>query len=409
MKISIILYKSKTLSDGSHPLMVRVSEFKNRKYLSTGLSCPAELWDFDKHTPKRSHPNRKLLDAIIAQKKAMYHTKLLELESEQRKLSIQQLVQAIEGPKQVTQGSFPFLSEVCQNLIQSGKIGRARLYKRLLTSLKEFTSNKQLSFTDIDAPFLNRYEAFLYKQGLVENSINTYFVVLRALLNKAIQAKKMKREQYPFQDYSLGKFSTLTRKRAINKEDLQQIITLPLDSDSKLHIARDYFLFSYYGQGINFRDMANLKWKQIVKDRVGYTRLKTGKTMNFKLLPPALEILERYKKTTGKQAEDLVFPILDKSKHITPQQIENRIKRVLKQVNESLKELAKQVGIPVHLTTYVARHTYATVLKQSGVSTGVISEALGHKGEQITQTYLKNFSNEVIDEANNTLLISVAK
>ncbi|OJW67108.1 MAG: hypothetical protein BGO68_00020 [Candidatus Amoebophilus sp. 36-38] len=133
---------------------------------------------------------------------------------------------------------------------------------------------------------MNRYEASLYKQGLVENFINTYFVVLRGLLNKAIQAKRMKREHYPFQDYSLGKFNTLTRKRAINKKDLQQIIILPLGFQSKLHVARDYFLFSYYGQGINFRNIANLKWKQIVKDRVVYTRLKTGKAMNFKLLPP---------------------------------------------------------------------------------------------------------------------------
>lgn len=407
MKISIILYKSKTLADGSHPLMVRISERKNKKYFSTGLACPAEWWDFDKHTPKRSHPDRKLLEAILAQKKASYHTKLLELESEQRRLSIQQLVQAIDEPKQVTQGLFPFLSEVCQNLTQSGKIGRVRLYKRLYTSLKEFNSNKQLSFTDIDVPFLNRYESFLYKQGLVENSINTYFQVLRALLNKAIQAKKMKREQYPFKDYSLGKFSTLTRKRAISKEDLQKIIAFPLDVDSKLQIARDYFLFSYYGQGINFRDIANLKWKQITKDRVVYTRLKTGKTMNFKLLPPALEILARYKDLT--EGEDFVFPILNKGKHVTPQQIDNRINRILKQVNESLKELGRQAEVAIHLTTYVARHTYATVLKQSGISTGVISEALGHKGEQITQTYLKSFSNEVIDEANNVLLISEAK
>ncbi|OJW67107.1 MAG: hypothetical protein BGO68_00015 [Candidatus Amoebophilus sp. 36-38] len=130
--------------------MVRISELKSRKYFSTGLSCPAELWDFDKNIPKRSHLNRKLLEAIIAKKEAAYHTKLLELESEQRKLSLQQLVQAIEEPKQVTQGLFPFLSEVCHNLTQSGKIGRAWLYKCLYTSLKEFTSNKQLSFTDID-------------------------------------------------------------------------------------------------------------------------------------------------------------------------------------------------------------------------------------------------------------------
>ena len=126
--------------------------------------------------------------------------------------------------------------------------------------------------------------------------------------------------------------------------------------------------------------------------------------MQFKLLVPALEILEKYKRATSGEKDDFIFPILNKGDHTTPQQISNRINRVLRQVNASLKELAETAKVPVHLTTYVARHTYATVLKQSGISTGVISEALGHKGEKITQTYLKSFSNEVIDEANSFLL-----
>jgi integrase len=405
MKLSIILYKSKTLANGNHPLMVRISQLKSIKYISAGLSCPAVWWDFQKNEPKRNHPDRKLLEAVLAQKKATYHTRLLELESEQKTLSFQQLVQAIEEPKQDIQGLYPFLSEIIKNLVERGKIGRARLYKRLLSSLQEFVDNKQLCFSDIDVPFLNRYEAFMYRQGLVENSISTYFKVLRALLNKAIQDKRMKREQYPFEDYSLGKFSTLTQKRAMSKEDLQKVVALPLDPDSKFSRARDYFLFSYYGQGMNFRDMAFLRWEQIVKDRVVYTRLKTGKMMQFKLLDPAVEILERYMALSGGQAEDFVFPILDKEQHSTPQKLDNRINKVLKQVNQSLQALADQANIPVHLTTYVARHTYATVLKQSGISTGIISEALGHGGEKITQTYLKSFSNEVIDEANYALLV----
>ena len=155
---------------------------------------------------------------------------------------------------------------------------------------------------------------------------------------------------------------------------------------------------------MNFRDMANLRWKQVIKDCVIYTRLKTGKMMQFKLLAPALEILEKYKRSSNGEKDGFAFPILNKSEHTTPQQISNRINRVLRGVNASLKELAQAAKVPVHLTTYVARHTYATVLKQSGISTGVISEALGHKGEKITQTYLKSFGSEVIDEANNFLL-----
>ncbi|WP_187146281.1 tyrosine-type recombinase/integrase [Candidatus Amoebophilus asiaticus] len=149
----------------------------------------------------------------------------------------------------------------------------------------------------------------------------------------------------------------------MSREDLQQIIALPLSADSKLQVARDYFLFSYYGQGMNFRDMATLKWKQIIKDRVVYTRLKTGKMMQSKLMSPALEILGRYKQHASGHADDFVFPILSKNEHVTPQQISNRINRVLRQVNASLKELAQAAKVPVHLTTYVARHTYATVLE----------------------------------------------
>jgi integrase len=404
MKIAIKLYKSKTLADGSHPIMVRISQLKLKKYLATGLSCPAKWWDFHKDEPRRNHPDRKLLETILAQKRATYHTKLLELESEKKTLSIQQLLQAIEEPKQGTQGLFPFLEEVIKNLVERGKIGRARLYKRLQTSIKEFIGNKQLCFSDIDVPFLNRYEAFMYKHSLVENSISTYFKVLRALLNKAIQDKRMKREHYPFKDYPLGKFSTLTEKRAMSKEDLQKVIDLPLDPKSKLGVARDYFLFSYYGRGMNFSDLARLKWKQVVKDRVVYTRLKTGKPMQFKLLAPAAEILERYRVCSGGQAEDFVFPILDKNEQLTPEKVFNQINNVLKQVNQSLRVLAEQANIPIHLTTYVARHTYATILKQRGISTGIISEALGHGGEKITQTYLKSFSNEVLDEASHVLL-----
>jgi integrase len=383
--------------------MVRISQLKARKYFSTGLSCLAQWWDFDKHAPKRNHPDRNLLEAILSKKKAAYHTRLLELESEQKTLSLQQLVQAIEEPKQVSGELLPFLKEVSENLTQNGKIGRSSLYKRLYTSLKEFIGSKQLCFSDVDVSFLNQYETFLYKQGLAENSISTYFKVLRALLNKAIQAKRMKKEHYPFDNFSLGKFSTLTQKRAMSKEDLKQIIDLPLAEGSKLQLARDYFLFSYYGRGMNFRDMAVLKWKQIVKDRVVYKRLKTGKLMQFQLIAPATEILERYRNLSG-APEEFVFPILDKAKHLSAQQISYRINNALKEINASLKELAQAANVPVHLTTYVARHTYATVLKQSGISTGVISEALGHKGEKITEVYLKSFGSEVLDEASNFLL-----
>jgi integrase len=163
-------------------------------------------------------------------------------------------------------------------------------------------------------------------------------------------------------------------------------------------------MFSYYGQGINFIDIAQLQWKNIVQDRIEYTRAKTGKIIQFKLLPPAKAIIEHYRPLTGNHPDHYIFPILNRLKHVTPLQIDNRVAKVLKRVNSELKEIARLAQIDANLTTYVARHTYATVLKKSGIPTAVISEALGHRSEFITQTYLKNFENEVVDLANECLL-----
>jgi integrase len=153
--------------------------------------------------------------------------------------------------------------------------------------------------------------------------------------------------------------------------------------------------------GTNFTDLAQLKWTNIQNERLKYIRAKTNKPYDVGLLPPALEILKYYKNNDINN--EFIFPILNEF-HDTAIRIKNRIHKVLKQTNDDLKEIATLAGIDVNLTTYVARHTYATVLKYSGVSTSVISEALGHDSEKTTQIYLDSFQNDVLDKANKNLL-----
>ena len=117
-----------------------------------------------------------------------------------------------------------------------------------------------------------------------------------------------------------------------------------------------------------------------------------------------MKILDEYRKITGSNPNNYVFPILNKDVHKTPQQIQNRLRKVLKQVNKNMKLIGAELGIETPITTYVARHTYATVLKRSGVSTLIISNALGHESESITQTYLDDFDQDVFFEANKNLL-----
>ena len=398
-KVAVILYKSKVLKNGEHPIMVRVNK-KGRKYVSLGISCPANLWDFEKNMPKRTHPNKKFIQELIKHKKLAYDNKLLK--DPQIGTSAEKIIEEVENER-VYKQFFPFLDELIDRLVQSGS-GNADVYKETRRKLKNFKPNSMLLLTDIDQRFLNKYEAYLRGLEMKETSISIYFRTLRAVINSAIKEKLLKEDDYPFKEFKVSKFNTTTQKRAITKEEMKKVEALPIPPESPFYIPKQYFLFSYYGQGMNFRDMALLKWKNVIDDRVFYKRTKTRKFLQFKLLPPAQAIIDFYRPQTPYDGEDYVFPILDKHVHITPTQIKDRSKKVRRQVNKAVKELAKMAGISGNITTYVARHTYATVLKRSGIDTSVISEAMGHANSDTTKIYLKSFANEVIDKANEHLL-----
>jgi integrase len=408
IKIAAILYTSNQLSNGEHPIVLRISQAKVRKYVFLGISCPKDLWDPKKNIPKRSHPRQGLFEKIIHQSIHTYHTKLLELElvNKQQVITPHDLLQALQADSRKEEASkvFPFFDQVIDRLLQADKVGTAHVYKDTKRSLKLFTPSTELLFTDIDQAFLHNYELYLRKLGLAQTSMSVYFRTLRALFNKAIQEKAINLNAYPFKEFNIAKFNTATKKRAITKEELKKIENLVLDPVSPLAESRHYFLFSYYGQGINFKDIAQLQWKDLVQDRISYTRAKTGKIIQFKLLPPAKAIIEHYRPLTGNHPENYIFPIINRLKHVTAIQIDNRITKVRKRVNNEMRKIARLAQVDANPTTYVPRHTYATVLKKSGVPIPVISEAMGHHSPLVTDRYLKAFENEVIEQANECLL-----
>ena len=326
MTIAVILYKTNTLANGEHPLMLRITHKKIRKYVSLGLSCPAALWDFKRHQPRKHHPRKKLFEAIMAQKVASYHTKFLELIAENKTVSPQALITAVESPHTHPQ-FFPFLDELIDRLVKAGNIGNAKVYKDTRRTLRNFTHNTTILWTDIDQRFLNRYETYLRNRRLAATSLAVYFRTLSAIFNKAIKEQLVKATHYPFREFNVSKFNTTTQKRAITKEDMTNIAQLPIPPESPLYQAKQYFLFSYYGQGINFRDMALLRWRDLVEGRVFYQRAKTGKCLQFKLLPPAQAIVDAYRPQTPYDREAYIFPILNQHVHITPTQIDHRLEK----------------------------------------------------------------------------------
>lgn len=214
------------------------------------------------------------------------------------------------------------------------------------------------------------------------------------IYNIAIEKGVVKKDLYPFDSYKVSRLHKETAKRAIQKSDIQAVLNYSLDGkDLYTKLAVHLFSFSYFMGGINFVDMAYLTEKNIMNGRLVYNRKKTSKLINLPIGSESMKIIGLYKGNGM-----YLFPILS-ALHKTEQQKLNRLHKVITKVNRALKEIGVELGLPIKLTTYVARHSFATVLKRAGVSTSVISESLGHSSEKITQIYLDSFENSQIDEA----------
>lgn len=403
MSIKLILYKSKTLSNGEHPIMIRVIKERKPKYIATGYSSDKNLWNEESQEPKRAHPHYKELKILMGKKKLETEKFVYNLEAENEDLSAHDIQRSLRRKKNHNGSLYAYIDTIVERMTNAGQIKNASIYKDAKRNIKHFTGKKDVQFSDVDIMFLNKFEEHLKAKGKGANTIYLYLRTLRAVLNKAIKELVCSEKYYPFKNFSLTRYSNIkTEKRAITKEDIKKIEKLTLDNTDEI-LARDIFLFSYYCRGMNFTDIAFLKWGDLKNTRLYYTRQKTKELFNIELLAPAQEILARYKLETFDGKGSYVFPIL-LAHHTKPTTIYNRKEKILRVVNKNLKEIANKAGIDANLTTYVARHSYATILKISGISTSVISQAMGHDSEKTTQVYLESFGNNILDEASKAIL-----
>lgn len=395
--IEVVCYKSKVLANNESPLMLRITKDRKLKYSSIGVSVRAEHWDFVRNRPKRNCPNKEQIERLIADKIETYRTKMIELQVEKKEFTATSLHERV-ADKTVKRTVGEVFQAQIENLKRTGRTGYALSHQEVCNSLQKFNGHLNICFSDIDPAWLKRYETWLRGQGLSENTIGRRFRTLRAVYNVAIEEKCVKSDCYPFKSYKVSKLHRATAKRAIRKADIMRIIEYRC-ADFYRQFAVDLFAFGYFMGGINFVDIAYLTTDNIVSGRLVYTRRKTHKLIRLPLQPKAQEIIARYRE----DGVSFLFPVLS-AFHKTEQQQRNRIHKVITKVNRELKEVGRVLGIPIDLTTYVARHSFATVLKREGVSTSIICESLGHSSEKVTQIYLDSFENAQIDEAMKHLL-----
>ncbi|MFX3626064.1 MAG: phage integrase SAM-like domain-containing protein [bacterium] len=404
--IKVILRTNKTLKNGEHPITLRFIKNRKAKFIYTGKSSSKEHWDSNLNLPNRKHPLYKELSIYLKKKVHDVEVEMLTLERENIDYSIETISDIVSNknsPKDVIN----YINEIIDELTKNGKIGNSIAYADCKRALLRFLNKKkaELDFSSITPSFLKKFESYLLSSGLKESSVSVYMRTLRAVFNRAIQDKLVKKDLYPFNEYKISKLSTQPNHRALEKDKLNFLLEFQPNVDSSEFHSHNFFVFSYYCWGINLMDIGLLKWKNIQNNRLVYVRAKTGKLYNIPLLAPAQWIVDFYKNNQQSiDKEEYIFPILNAKIHVSPKQIKYRTQKINKRTNKDLQAIAKKLGIEEKITTYVARHSFATNLRDLDVSTSKIQHMLGHVSERTTQGYLDSFKNNELDEAAKLLL-----
>ena len=402
--VSVVCYRYKVLANGESPLMLRISKEGRRTMKSLGVSVDPKFWNFDTNQPKPNCPNRQLIRQIVLKYETEYNGKILTKEINEEEFTPQTIV-AEQKERIKAQTVEEVYKAIIAELKERGSAGNAYAYLNSYNVLKSFNADKPLSYTfgQIDEAFLSAFEGWMRPKGNKETTLSFQMRTLRAVFNRAIKAKIVSREKNPFNEYKISKFNTRTPKRALSKADMMKIIDADCSQGKEIEqFAHDIFVFSYLCGGISFVDIANLTPANIADGRLIYHRQKTHGAINVPLSEKAKAIIGKY--DSHCEQAGYLFPILDERVHITPLQKKNRVHKMCSRVNVALRNIAKRLKIKATVTTYVARHSFATVLKKSGVNIGIISEALGHHSLKTTQIYLGAFENSQIDAAMQHLL-----
>ena len=277
---------------------------------------------------------------------------------------------------------------------QQGCFSRARNYRTALQSFLRFREGKDLPLSKLTSQLTADYERWLKNQGIRMGTLSCYLRSLRAIYNKAVEEKHVT-DQAPFSKRYTG--NPRTDKRSITADDIRRLHQLRLPNGSYLQLARDLFLFCILACGMPFVDVAFLRKSQISDDGyLTYHRRKTHRPIRLHLLPEALEIIRRYQSTTS----EYVFPLLTETQ---PEKAYRQYKEKLCYYNKVLKELGQKAGIRHNLTSYVSRHSWASLAYDTNTDMAVISKGLGHTSPNTTLIYIKGIDDTRLDDANRKI------
>ncbi len=408
--IAVIADKRCKKKDGTYPVKLRVIHQREVRYFNTGLSVSPEDWE--KIVARKARgPLKEIQDEVVAIESKAHDTvnsigafTLNRFEDAYNGRPIQQDKHAEPAPK--TRMVYDVFNIYLDDLRSSGRAGTASSYNTAKISLRKFSD--KLYFEDITPTFLNKYEQAMLAAGNSLTTVGMYLRALRTIFNYAIEQGLVQSTFYPFgkRKYTIPTGANV--KKALTRADVIKITDyVPKNPDTWEEQARDLWLLSYACNGMNIKDLCNLKYSNIQGNQLVFIRQKTERTTRSNPKPviahlpeKAVSIIERWGQKP-KNADIYIFPFYESGMNAEKRFLVS--KQVVHNINRWMKTIGAELGIEVPVTTYTARHTFSTVLKRSGASIEFISESLGHTDLRTTESYLASFEDELREEMSKRL------
>lgn len=266
-------------------------------------------------------------------------------------------------------------------------------YRSAISKVREFAGDnwQRLTVAAITRQWTDNFTRWLQQQHADKpQTVDFYLRTFRAVYRHALNLTESTANAQPFGGPRPG--GSFSAKRALKRDDMLKILSPELREKLKPRQieALDVLVFIFYSRGMAFQDVYRLRWSMISDGHIRYKRSKTGALIDVEVVPELEVIMRRY----HRKDSPYVLPFLHESrKGNTGKELSE--KSALRRINRAVYNI---IG-DVKLTTYVLRHTWATMMLEDGSPVEVISQCMGHSSIRTTQIYLSRISSRKIDKA----------
>lgn len=285
---------------------------------------------------------------------------------------------------------FNYMSMLVSRKREAGKESTADMYRAMRNRLLRCPVDKLSQWDDITTSLVDSFAEWLYSDGLAVNTVNSYLSNFRAIYHTAVREGEIpKPDSDPFSHLRLKREETA--KRALKIKEVNKVMQAQYTENTPMRQALDLFIFCYLACGMPFVDLAYLTKKNIVGNEIVYHRRKNGVLVRVAITPAMRMLMRKY----AQKKSAYLFPVLTAGRDG-----HEDYKSALHAHNSLLKTIGVQLRLHTQLTTYVARHSWATEALRQNIPVAVISQALGHTSEKTTRIYLDSLDQSVLNRAN---------